>query len=355
MGKAGTGNQFGEMVGDRQVLDTTSLSVTDGFIIQGDAVNHRLGFSVSGAGDVNGDGLDDLIVGANFGGAGGTFVGEVYIIYGKVGTDGMQFGMAVTADSGETRQVLDTTGGFVPTDGFIIQGDAGNDQFGDSVSGAGDINGDGFDDLIAGASMGDDGGEDAGEAYVVYGGTHLGEVVSHDQTLTGGMVPTLPDSPTPAQTEAAARAAFLHGGAGDDRLEAHADTTVLYGGAGDDVLVLADATFRRVDGGSGSDTLVLAESLTLDLTDAADRGRVRGIETLSLSDATAEVTLDLVSVYALVESRNNGGTHTDPRRGLPPHCGLFGDGLSIGRVVLDDDRRRRGARLIRAGFGEAFD
>ena len=90
----------------------------------------------------------------------------------------------------------------------------------------------GFDDLIAGANLSGDGGSAAGEAYVVYGGTHLGEVVSHAQTLVGGMVPTLPDSPTPAQIEAAARAAFLHGGAGDDTLTAHADTTVLYGGAG---------------------------------------------------------------------------------------------------------------------------
>ena len=146
-------------------------------------------------------------------------------------------------------------------------------------------------------------------AYVVYGGPHLGEVVSHDQTLTGMEVTDVAEDATAEAIEAAARAAFLHGGAGNDRLEAHADTTVLYGGAGDDVLELADADFRRVDGGSGDDTLVLAESLTLDLTDASVRGRVRGIETLSLSDG-AEATLNLLSVYALVESRDNGGTHT---------------------------------------------
>ncbi len=332
-GKAGDGTQFGTAVrihvsiatgltttitdgsmpaGSvvRQVLDTTSLSVTDGFIIQGDAADDNLGTSVSGAGDVNGDGLADLIAGAYLSDDGGMDAGEAYIIYGKVGTNGTQFGTEVTA-AGETRQVLDTTG-LAPTDGFILQGDTAEDGLGFSVAGAGDVNGDGFDDLIAGANEGDDGGGNAGEAYVVYGGTHLGEVVSHDQTLVGGMVPALPDSPTPAQTEAAARMAFLHGGAGDDRLEAHADTTVLYGGAGDDVLELADASFRRVDGGSGSDTLVLGMDVVLDFTEASDRGRVRGIETVSLSDDGAMVTLDLVSVYALVESRNNGGTHTSP-------------------------------------------
>ena len=41
-----------------------------------------------------------------------------------------------------------------------------DDRAGGSVSSAGDVNGDGFDDLIVGAPFGDDGGLDAGEAYV---------------------------------------------------------------------------------------------------------------------------------------------------------------------------------------------
>ena len=52
-----------------------------------------------------------------------------------------------------------------------------------------------------------------------------------------------------------------------------------------DVLVLADGDFRRVDGGSGDDhPRAGGRASTLDLTDATVRGRVRGIETLSLSD-----------------------------------------------------------------------
>ena len=313
----------------RQVLDTSSLAPSDGFILQGDAASDAFGRSVAVAGDVNGDGLADLIVGAYLGDDGGMDAGEAYILYGKAGTDGTQFGtavqvtaMGVTINDGMTttvtetmvdgmttmvdvevavpddvlaasliRQVLDTTD-LAPTDGFILQGDAAADWLGDSVSGAGDINGDGFDDLIVGARQGDDGGNNAGEAYVIYGGAHLGEVVTHAQTLTG-----------------MAGDEFLLGGAGDDRLEAHADTEVLYGGAGDDVLELADSSFRHVDGGSGDDRLVLGMDVELDLTEATVRGKVRGIETLSLSDG-AEATLDLLSVYALVESRDNGGTHT---------------------------------------------
>ena len=58
---------------------------------------------------------------------------------------------------------------FTAATGFIIQGDEAGDQTGWSVSSAGDVNGDGFDDLIVGARLGDDGGSDAGEAYVVFG------------------------------------------------------------------------------------------------------------------------------------------------------------------------------------------
>ena len=66
-----------------------------------------------------------------------------------------------------------------------------------------------------------------------------------------------------------------------------------------------------------------------DLTEAADRGRVRGIETLSLSDASAAVTLDLASVYALVESRDNGGDHTSAGEAFLRLEGVSGATVSL--------------------------
>ena len=62
---------------------------------------------------------------------------------------------------GTGRQVLDLTT-LSPAEGFIIQGDAAGDHAGWSVSSAGDVNGDGFEDLIVGAYLGDDGGDGAG-------------------------------------------------------------------------------------------------------------------------------------------------------------------------------------------------
>ena len=69
----------------RRVVDTTSLTAEQGFLIQGDSANDQLGVSVSGAGDIDGDGIDDLIIGARAGEiAGGTAdTGSAYVLYGR--------------------------------------------------------------------------------------------------------------------------------------------------------------------------------------------------------------------------------------------------------------------------------
>jgi hypothetical protein len=156
----GRASGFGAVDGTgRAVIDLTSLAPSGGFIIQGDAADDYAGYSVSSAGDVNGDGFADLIVGAVNGDDGGDNAGEAYVVFGKA----TGFGTTVSGRSVVDLSVL------APADGFIIQGDAADDQAGRSVSSAGDLNGDGFADLIIGAPSGDDGGNSAGEAYVVFG------------------------------------------------------------------------------------------------------------------------------------------------------------------------------------------
>ncbi len=144
---------FGKAGATRTSIDLTSLAASDGFIIQGDAADDRAGFSVSSAGDINGDGFADLIVGAPGGDNGGIDAGEAYVIFGRAGANRTNIDLTTLAAS----------------DGFIIVGDDTGDRAGGSVSSAGDINGDGFADLIVGASRGDNGGIDAGEAYVIFG------------------------------------------------------------------------------------------------------------------------------------------------------------------------------------------
>ena len=170
----GPGGIYGELdaTSGQQVLDLAYLTPVDGFIIQGDSMGDLTGISVSSAGDINGDGYDDLIVGAPFANGGGFHAGAAYVVFGK-GPSGVYGSLDTTTG----RQVLDLDH-LAPADGFIFQGDGTyavpaleqpGDVAGMSVSSAGDINGDGYDDFIVGAPVASGGGLYTGAAYVVFG------------------------------------------------------------------------------------------------------------------------------------------------------------------------------------------
>lgn len=139
---------FGKSGGLPPALSLPPASASEGFKIRGVAAGDRLGTSVSGAGDVNNDGVDDVVVGAPF--ADG--IGAAYVIYGGAG-------IPLVVDAGTL------TG----TNGFKIGGDGAGQQFGVTVSRIGDLDGDGFDDVVLGAPGDDSYGTDSGAAYVVYG------------------------------------------------------------------------------------------------------------------------------------------------------------------------------------------
>ncbi|MEQ1859559.1 MAG: VCBS repeat-containing protein [Chthoniobacteraceae bacterium] len=134
-------------------FDLGALASGDGFKVSGVAGGDRAGHAVSDAGDVNGDGFDDFIVGAYNSDEGGDDRGASYVVFGQAG--------------GLSSFTLTALTGF---NGFKLQGSTDNDYAGSSVSAAGDVNGDGFDDVIVGALEADrPGGLSAGAAYVVFG------------------------------------------------------------------------------------------------------------------------------------------------------------------------------------------
>ncbi|OYD94704.1 hypothetical protein CDG76_15020 [Nostoc sp. 'Peltigera membranacea cyanobiont' 210A] len=151
----------GRNLGTGGTLNLSDLNGTNGFLINGIAAGDSSGFSVSNGGDINGDGIDDLIIGAvNASRNGITFVGQSYVVFG-----GRNLG------TGGTLNLSDLNG----TNGFFINGIAERDYSGISVSNGGDINGDGIDDLIIGAQgVSPNGIVGAGQSYVVFGGRNLG-------------------------------------------------------------------------------------------------------------------------------------------------------------------------------------
>ena len=146
------------------MLTNTWLDGTNGFAMVGTRNNDSSGYSIRPAGDVNGDGLADVIIGAPFATRLGTnTVGETYLVYGS--TNGVP-----TSYADLTNTWLDGTNGIILT-GFEQQ-----DYSGYAVDGAGDVNGDGYDDILIGAYRAYGFWSQtgiAGKTYLVYGGSHL--------------------------------------------------------------------------------------------------------------------------------------------------------------------------------------
>ena len=131
-------------------MDLTALSLMGKYICD------ESGFSVSGAGDVNGDGYADVMIGSpNH----NNYHGRIYIVFGGHGMMG----------SGGLFNLTNLNG----TNGFKIDGElAWEGLSGWSVSAAGDINGDGKSDLIVGAPQAD--AVESGRSYVLFGDSNIG-------------------------------------------------------------------------------------------------------------------------------------------------------------------------------------
>ncbi|MCP5031029.1 MAG: hypothetical protein GY939_04440, partial [Actinomycetia bacterium] len=135
------------------------------------------GRSVAGVGDVDGDGIVDIAVGAKSDDDGGTDRGAVYVLF--LNADG-----TVNAE----QKISSTTGGLTgPLDN--------SDLFGQSVTAVGDVDGDGIVDIAVGANADDDGGSERGAVYVLF--LNADGTVKAEQKIsstTGGLTGPLDDT-----------------------------------------------------------------------------------------------------------------------------------------------------------------
>ncbi|SDU32501.1 calcium-binding protein, partial [Nitrosomonas ureae] len=277
---------FGKASGFDVTMSLSDLDGDNGFRIDGVTEFDQSGSSVSGAGDVNGDGFDDLIVGAHGAAdANGDRSGSSYVVFGKSSGFGAVFNVSSLDD----------------TNGFRLDGVTTGERLGQSVSGAGDVNGDGFDDLIVGAPRANPNGNDSGSSYVIFGRSSFVDDVDF---------PGTPGDDIFTGTKAAES---FEGGDGNDRMIGRGGADSFDGGAGNDYIRILGDDFQHVDGGTGIDTLGFAGSgFNLDLSSVIDN--IHGIETIALYGVgdntltlTAQDVIDLSDTTNTLKVKGNVG------------------------------------------------
>jgi Bacterial Ig domain/RTX calcium-binding nonapeptide repeat (4 copies)/FG-GAP repeat len=278
-----------------------------GFVIDGETDLDEACTAVGGLGDVNGDGRSDVAVGAPYAQGALAFQGRAYVVFGKTDSAAVLL-TSVVAGVG----------------GYALEGEDGGDFLGQALAGPGDMDGDGYADLLVGAPNVAAPGPLAGRGYVAFGkddgvmlplaslttrlqGYRIGAEATQDQAgwsvaragdVDGdGFADAVISAPRfngPAGPDAGRSYVVLGGnhsgalthlgdagadvlvgtngmdfivaGAGDDEVHGEGGADVIYGGAGDDRLALRNAQFFRVDGGSGFDTLAFDDGgVQLDL------------------------------------------------------------------------------------------
>ncbi|MCA9920233.1 MAG: FG-GAP repeat protein, partial [Anaerolineales bacterium] len=123
---------------------SSGLSGSADWTTESNQPNAKLGYAVAGAGDVDGDGYDDLVIGVPWYDNGQNNEGQILLFFGT---------------STEPANTADWT----------AENNQASSNFGYAVAGAGDVDNDGYDDILVGAPYYDNGQSDEGRTYLYYG------------------------------------------------------------------------------------------------------------------------------------------------------------------------------------------
>ena len=141
-----------------------------GYRIRADQLDDKIGSSLAGGGDFDGDGYDDLILGSQYSDENGEDSGSIWFVAGSASP------AAIDLDIGADAQVW---------------GDSTSDRFGANLAYGGDVDGDGYDDLVVSASQDDTTATDSGAVYLLSGRSSIASMDEMsirdlaDWTITG--------------------------------------------------------------------------------------------------------------------------------------------------------------------------
>ena len=239
---------FGQAQVNTPEIDVSAVAGSEGFAIEADGESADLGYSVTGAGDFNGDGLNDLLVNTYQPDA--ENVSEsTHIIFGHTESWAESFNLSMPEHNGY-MMLMDNK----------AESDSG---FGIAT---GDLNGDGFDDLLFSSQV--SAAEDAMDD-------------KHGYVLLGGEVAI--------------------GGTEDDHFYGFDGFEFIKAGAGNDRVAIDDAMFSHLDGGQGHDVIVIGDGFDFDLASLAYNA-ITGFEKIDLNNGLANILdIDALSAVAIGE------------------------------------------------------
>lgn len=261
---------------DARDIDIGDIAASDGFTLTLESAGSNF-LEIAPVGDFNGDGLDDLVVSCP---TADVATHKTFLLYGRQSSPGEIAGGRATLELEDVNAAL---GKIFQTTTEVL------------VWKAGDLNGDGYDDLMFLSSY------NGLATYILYG---------YDAATS-----------TPVTMAGTSAAEILRGGAGDDTLDGRGGADIFRGGAGDDTIRIGDADVLQIRAGRGMNDHVVFDGAGIVL-DGRDLGssQLSGIEAFDLT-GTGDNTLILTAfdVFQLSPNRN----------------GAFSGGLSGNTLVVE--------------------